>query len=99
MSSGARPTVDGVARRLHLSPRTLQRRLGEERTTYQQQLDQVRRTSARRLLANTELDPVEIAFLLGFEEPNSFARAFRAWERTTPARWRGRVARISPQSA
>jgi AraC-like DNA-binding protein len=93
MSSGARPTVHTVARRLHLSPRTLQRRLGEEKTSYQEQLDQVRRTSARRLLANTELDPVDIAFLLGFEEPNSFARAFRAWERTTPIRWRDRTAR------
>ncbi len=88
ISSGARPSVDHVARRLRLSARTLQRRLGEERTTYQEQLDQVRRASARRLLANTELDMIEIAFLLGFEEPNSFARAFRAWERKSPARWR-----------
>jgi AraC-like DNA-binding protein len=92
MSRG-RPSVEVVARRLHLSPRTLQRRLGDERTTYQQQLDQVRRTSARRLLANTELDTVDIAFLLGFEEPNSFARAFRSWERTTPVRWRERASR------
>ena len=93
MSSGARPTVDDVARRLRVSPRTLQRRLGEEHTSYQEQLDQVRRMSARRLLANTELQQVEIAFLLGFEEPNSFARAFRGWERTTPARWRERASR------
>jgi AraC-like DNA-binding protein len=83
--------VGGIARRLHLSSRTMQRRLGEERTSYQQQLDDVRRTSARRLLANTELEPIDIAFLLGFAEPNSFARAFRAWERTTPTRWRGRA--------
>ncbi|MGZ3449812.1 MAG: AraC family transcriptional regulator ligand-binding domain-containing protein [Polyangiales bacterium] len=93
MSSGARPTVDAVARRLRVSPRTLQRRLGEERTTYQEQLDHVRRTSARRLLANTELHPVDIAFLLGFEEPNSFTRAFRSWERTSPMRWRERAVR------
>jgi AraC-like DNA-binding protein len=93
MSSGARPSVEDVARRLHLSSRTLQRRLGEERTSYQEQLDEVRHVSARRLLANTELDTVDIAFLLGFEEPNSFARAFRGWERTTPIRWRERVAR------
>ena len=88
MSSGARPSVDEVAQRLHLSSRTLQRRLGEARTSFQEQLDDVRRTSAKRLLGNTELDPVEIAFLLGFEEPNSFPRAFRVWERTTPVRWR-----------
>jgi AraC-like DNA-binding protein len=91
MSSGSRPSVDVVARHLRLSPRTLQRRLGEERTTYQEQLDDVRRTSARRLLAHTEIAPSDIAFLLGFDEPNSFARAFRAWERTTPVRWRERV--------
>ncbi|MGZ6089356.1 MAG: helix-turn-helix domain-containing protein, partial [Polyangiales bacterium] len=61
--------------------------------TYQEQLDHVRRTSARRLLANTELHPVDIAFLLGFEEPNSFTRAFRSWERTSPMRWRERAVR------
>jgi AraC-like DNA-binding protein len=93
MSSGARPTVDAIARRLRVSSRTLQRRLGEERTSYQEQLDQVRRTSARRLLANTELPPVDIAFLLGFEEPNSFTRAFRNWERTSPSQWRERATR------
>jgi AraC-like DNA-binding protein len=92
MSGGARPSVDGVAHRLHVSPRTLQRRLGEERTSYQEQLDDVRRLSARRLLAHTELDTNDIAFLLGFEEPNSFTRAFRAWEHTTPARFRQRTA-------
>lgn len=89
MSSGMRPSVDVVARRLHVSARTLQRRLCDDGTSYQEQLDDVRRVAARRLLANTDLPPVEIAFLLGFEEPNSFARAFRSWERTTPARFRG----------
>lgn len=43
-----------------------------------------------RLLANTDLDPVAISMLLGFTEPNSFSRAFRVWERTTPLRWRER---------
>lgn len=47
---------------------------------------------ASRLLAATELDTVAIAMLLGFVEPNSFARAFRGWERTTPMRWREREA-------
>lgn len=92
LGHGARPSVEAIAKRLSMSPRTLQRRLGEERTTYQEQLDDVRRTSARRLLANTELEPTDIAFLLGFEEPNSFVRAFRSWEDTTPLRFRARVA-------
>ena len=51
-------------------------------------LDEVRHFSARRLLAHTDLGAGEVAFLLGFEELNSFTRAFHAWEGTTPARWR-----------
>jgi AraC-like DNA-binding protein len=85
---GERPAVDKVAKALGMSPRTLQRRLGELGTTYQQLLDEVRHRSARRLLANTDLGPGEVAFLLGFEELNSFTRAFHSWEGTTPARWR-----------
>jgi len=66
----------------------LQRRLGDQGTTYQKLLDEVRHLSARRLLAHTDLGAGEVAFLLGFEELNSFTRAFHAWEGTTPARWR-----------
>jgi len=85
---GERPAVGKVARSLGMSPRTLQRRLGEIGTSYQRLLDDVRRRSARRLLANTDLGAGEVAFLLGFEELNSFTRAFHAWEGTTPTRWR-----------
>ena len=88
LSAGTRPTVEIVAARLDTTPRTLQRRLGAARTTFQDQLDDVRHVAARRLLAQTELEPIDIAFLLGFAEPNSFIRAFRSWERTTPLRWR-----------
>lgn len=94
LGEGRPPSVAAVARRLGVSSRTLQRRLCEYKTSFQQQLDGVRRTTATRLLANTELDAVAIAMLLGFVEPNSFSRAFRAWEQTTPARWRERQAGI-----
>ena len=85
---GERPTVDKIAREMGVSPRTLQRRLEEAGTSYQEILDEVRRQSARRLLAKTDLDAGEVAFLLGFEELNSFTRAFRAWEGMTPTQWR-----------
>jgi len=39
-------------------------------------------------LAETDLEPGEIAFVLGFEELNSFSRAFIQWEALTPSRWR-----------
>ena len=85
---GERPTVDKIAREMGMSPRTLQRRLEEAGTSYQELLDEVRRQSARRLLAETDLDAGEVAFLLGFEELNSFTRAFRGWEGTTPIQLR-----------
>jgi AraC-like DNA-binding protein len=87
---GERPSIDRVARDLGVSTRTLQRRLGEADLTYQALLDEVRKTAARRLLAKTSLEPTDVAFLLGFEEPNSFHRSFTAWEGLTPGKWRGR---------
>jgi AraC-like DNA-binding protein len=71
-----------------MSPRTLQRRLEQLGTSYQRLLDDVRRDTARRLLVDTDLDAGEVAFFLGFEELNSFTRAFHAWEGVTPKRWR-----------
>jgi AraC-like DNA-binding protein len=88
ISSGMRPNIATIAARLDTSSRTLQRQLSGASTTFQDQLDDVRRVAARRLLEHTELEPIDIAFLLGFTEPNSFVRAFRSWERTTPLRWR-----------
>jgi AraC-like DNA-binding protein len=81
-----------------MSGRTLQRRLEELGTSYQALLDEVRRRSARRLLVKTDLDTGEVAFLLGFEELNSFTCAFHAWEGTTPARWRESVLAYSSTS-
>jgi len=87
---GDRPAIAKIAKSLGLSPRTMQRRLGELGTTYQDMLDDVRWTSARRLLANTDLEMGEIAFLIGFEEVNSFMRAFHAWEGVRPPQWRAK---------
>jgi AraC-like DNA-binding protein len=85
---GERPAVEKIAKSLGMSARTLQRRLGALGTSYQALLDEVRRRTARRLLAKTDLGTGEVAFLLGFEELNSFSRAFHSWEGTTPTRWR-----------
>jgi AraC-like DNA-binding protein len=86
--SGERPSADKVAHELAISARTLQRRLGEHGTSYQEVLDDVRRHAARRLLGAESIDIAEVAFLVGFEELNSFTRAFRSWEGKTPKQWR-----------
>ena len=85
---GKRLSVDIVAKELRIGVRTLQRRLEDEGTTYQRLLDEVRQSTARHLLTATDLDTGEIAFVLGFEELNSFTRAFQGWEGTSPGRWR-----------
>ncbi len=77
-------SMDTVARKLTMSTRTLQRRIEAEGTTYQQILDGTRADLAMHYLENTALSIAEIAFLLGFAEPNSFYRAFRGWTGTTP---------------
>ncbi len=85
---GESPSIVSLAAQLHVSSRTLQRRLGEAGTSYQMLLDEVRLDTARQLLAETHMTPGEIAFFLGFEEVNSFQRAFRRWEGVTPVQWR-----------
>jgi AraC-like DNA-binding protein len=85
---GGRPSVEKLAAALRMSPRTLQRRLGEERTSYQHLLDDERQRTARRLQSDTDLEAGQIAFVLGFEELNSFSRAFHTWAGSTPTRWR-----------
>lgn len=77
-------TMDAVARKLAMGKRTLQRRIVAEGSSYQRILNETRETLARHYLANTTLPAAEISFLLGFDEPNSFYRAFRGWTGTTP---------------
>jgi AraC-like DNA-binding protein len=87
---GQRPSVESLARELGVSSRTLQRRLTENGTSYQQRLDGVRQRISRHLLQSTDLALGEIAYFLGFEEINSFWRAFSQWEGVTPKQWRAR---------
>ena len=86
--TGHRPVVDDVAKDLHMSPRTLQRRLQDVGSNYQRVLDEARHQMARYYLTNSVLELAEAAYLLGYEDANSFARAFRAWEGMPPKSWR-----------
>ena len=76
--------METVARRLLLSRRTLQRQLETEGTSYLRLLRETREALARHYLQQTRLPAAEISFLLGFDEPNSFYRAFRDWTGQTP---------------
>jgi AraC-like DNA-binding protein len=86
--TGRRPTIEDIADALHISSRTLQRRLQDEGSGFQRVLDKARHQLARHYLNNSVLELSEAAYLLGYEDGNSFVRAFRNWEGVPPARWR-----------
>ncbi|KKC34026.1 AraC family transcriptional regulator [Devosia psychrophila] len=81
-------TIEAITQKLAVSRRTLQRRIEAEGTSFQAILRDTRETLARHYLERTALPAAEISFLLGFDEPNSFYRAFRLWTGTTPDRVR-----------
>ncbi|WP_280371544.1 AraC family transcriptional regulator [Nocardia wallacei] len=78
------PELTAVARLLTTHPRTLQRRLTAEGTSFATILDDVRRTEARRYLTTTDLPMSQIASLIGLAEQSTFTRTCRRWFRTTP---------------
>ena len=96
--TGHRPSIDAISQVLHMSPRTLQRRLRESGSSFQRVLDEARHQMARYYLSNSVLELNEAAYLLGFEDPNSFGRAFRAWEGVPPSDWRETHRASAPQS-
>jgi AraC-like DNA-binding protein len=80
----ATPEVAAVARLLDLHPRTLQRRLAAEGTTFATVLDDARRDAARRWLRTTDLPLAQVAGLIGFAEQAVLTRACRRWFGATP---------------
>jgi AraC-like DNA-binding protein len=91
--AGQRPGIEHVARELRLSSRTLQRRLAEERATFQQLMQEARRELARHYLLHSSLELNDTAYLLGYEDAHSFFRAFHDWEGVPPGEWRARHSR------
>ena len=86
--AGRRPDIDAVARELGVSGRTLQRRIAAAGGNFQQLLGDARRELWREYLTQPDVQLKEVAYLLGYDDVNSFYRAFRAREGTTPAQWR-----------
>ena len=77
-----------VAKRVAMSTRTVQRRLEEAGTSYQDIVDDVRAAMARTLLRDRTHSIIDVAFELGYADLKGFYRAFRRWTGTTPAEWR-----------
>jgi AraC-like DNA-binding protein len=87
-SAGDFLDIAQVAKRLHLSERTLRRRLEAESTSFRSVFDEIRDLLAREYLSKTELTIADIAHLLDYAETVSFRRAFVRWNGVTPSGYR-----------
>ena len=85
---GGNPSVECVAQRMHMSRRTLARKLESEGTCFKAVLDDLRRGLAQRYLALDDLGVSEVAAMLGFSDSAAFHRAFRRWCNQSPSEYR-----------
>lgn len=79
---------EDVAGRLGISVRNLQRRLKALGTTYQLLLDEARQALAMRLLQDEATPLYEVSFMVGYNEPSAFYKAFKRWTGMTPGDYR-----------
>lgn len=87
---GAPPSLDQVAAALHMSDRTLRRRLAEEGVSFRGLLDEIREQIAEELLVTGGLSVAEVAERLGYVEVSSLSQAFRRWKGVGPRAYRAR---------
>ncbi|WP_241492046.1 AraC-like transcriptional regulator QhpR [Pseudomonas sp. TTU2014-080ASC] len=85
-----RTTIEQIADYMDLSPRTLQRYLAEEGTSFQILLDETRQSMAERYLADSTLSLTHLAAMLGYSELSAFSRAFQRWYGMSPKQWRAK---------
>lgn len=93
------PKLASVARSMGMSGRALQSKLRGDKTSFQQILDKVRLEKASRLLAKSELQVSEIAFLVGYSDQSAFNHAFKRWTGHTPQSMRRSAKTNAIQSA
>lgn len=81
-------TERAVADALHMSLRSLQRKLAAEGTSFKAILDETRRDLAVQYVQQSRFSVSEITYLLGFSEPSNFSRAFKRWTGRSPSAYR-----------
>jgi len=85
---GGDARLEIVSRKAGVSSRTLQRKLREENTSYQELMEEMQRTLSKIYLQKPEMAICEVAYLLGFSQSSAFHRAFRRWTGLTPQEFR-----------
>jgi len=90
--------VESLAALVGTSRRTLQRHLLERGETFSGILDRVRSDRARRLLEDSSIKVIDVAYEVGYSDPAHFARAFRRWTGLAPRAYRGSCGSMTPSS-
>jgi AraC-like DNA-binding protein len=86
------PSLQVAARLLHMTPRTLHRRLVDEDTSFRELLESVRHLLAVEHLKSDRFSVEELAYRLGYTDLANFRRAFKRWEGIAPAAYRAQHA-------
>lgn len=81
---GGETSVEAMAKKLGMSARSLQRKLSDEGSRYNDLLAQIRAEFAKRYLSRGTISASEVAYLIGFTEPPAFFKAFKRWTGMTP---------------
>jgi AraC-like DNA-binding protein len=89
LESGEMSEVE-MAKALHMSRRTLQRKLADAETTYLKLVDDTRRDLALRFVEDPHRSITDITFTLGFSQQSAFARAFKRWTGLSPTEYRAK---------
>jgi len=92
--SSGEPSRAETAQSMHMTERTLARRLTEENTTFYEILKQIREEQAYNYLKHTEMSIEDIATMLGFSDRGTFSRAFKSWTGKRPTEWRAERAHL-----
>lgn len=82
------PDLETIADAFHLTPRTLQRRLGEENATFRQITDDLKRQISALLIRHNRFSVSDISYVLGYSEPAAFIHSFKKWYGDSPERVR-----------
>jgi AraC-like DNA-binding protein len=91
------PNLARVAKKMAMSPRTLQRQMKEHDVEFKGLVDDTRRRFAMGYLRDRRNTLTEIAFLLGYSEASAFTRAFKRWTGATPLAYRRQSGVTAPR--
>jgi AraC-type DNA-binding domain-containing proteins len=83
--------IDEISKSLNISKRTLQRNLKALKTSFNEQVKYARQSLVNPLMKDETLTLIDISYLLGYSDPESFSRAFKAWYDSSPSNYRKNI--------